>query len=187
MEKVEEIFDKYFRNNRENYALLERASFAYFFNRVENGSHNFYSQISKKVHSEVYFFSPPSQDNETCAWCGLTRDQIRWNDSDPRCQSRPDGFPLGIGNVIKKEEEMFLKMIENGKSVIPKILKKKFNGKVTADALFFLHTTHGYDPETVESVMGVDVDREEKIQYDKLMVKHREVSDTFLENTKNET
>jgi len=85
-----------------------------------------------------------------CQWCGRTRELVRWDDLPPQCQDRPE--LTDIADTIQREEERALALYEKAKQNVPKLVARMgMNG----NTLSVLYHTHGYDPETVSSIIDV--------------------------------
>jgi alanyl-tRNA synthetase len=108
-------------------------------------------------------------------WCDRSREQVRWDEFQPECSARPE-LP-DIETVIHNEEAMFNALIQKGKEFIPKFIKKH---GMSGESLAILHHTHGYDPETVISVVEFD-EREHLPGYEAAMAEHRRKSGNFGE------
>ena len=85
-----------------------------------------------------------------CQWCGRTREQVRWDELPPECAKRP---PVPeIEDVILDEERKAFALLDRAEKEVPKLVAKLgMNGETLA----VLHHTHGYDPETVASIVDV--------------------------------
>ena len=59
---------------------------------------------------------------------------------------------VDVAGAIFAEESRFFELLSKAKSEVPKIVAKL---GMSGDTLAVLHHTHGYDPETVASVVNV--------------------------------
>ena len=57
--------------------------------------------------------------------------------------------PVRVSDVIKKEEEKFLKLLDRAQELVPKVIKKR---GYSSETLFFLKDTHGIDEELSEEI-----------------------------------
>lgn len=173
MTKISKIFDTYFKD-KPSFDDLEKACYAYHFkSRDDIHAHSFYENLKSL---DLNFASDsPKFANERCEWCGLNRDQIRWNDDDPRCKNRPKTANRSIAEVLNDEETTFFALLERGKDTIPQLINRKYNGIVTAESLFFCQTTLGYEPDIVSGIMDIDIEPM-MAEYERLMNIHRSKS-----------
>lgn len=111
----------------------------------------------------------------TCVHCGETRENL--NDS---IQTIPGGYgfklcpcyqEVDILKTIREEEGRFSSLLERAKTFVPKITGKR---GMSGETLAFLHRTHGFDVETVASV--VEVTPEAEAEYEKIMEDERSMS-----------
>ena len=127
---------KYFRENPEARDGVMKAYHAYNVPhfRLDLKAHNF----------------PTALRESACQWCGRTREQVRWDELPPECQKRP---PVPeIEDVILGEERKAFALLARAEKEVPKLVTKLgMNGETLA----VLHHTHGYDPETVASIVDV--------------------------------
>jgi hypothetical protein len=93
-----------------------------------------------------------SQRWSKCVNCGRSREDVRYDDLSPRCLKHVK--PTPIEDVLREEEKNFSKLIERAKTFVPKFIEKN---KLSGDTLAILHHTHGYEPETVATVCGVEI------------------------------
>ena len=93
---------------------------------------------------------PTALRESACQWCGRTREQVRWDELPPECAKRP---PVPeIEDVILGEERKTFALLARAEKEVPKLAAKLgMNGETLA----VLHHTHGYDPETVASIVDV--------------------------------
>lgn len=59
-----------------------------------------------------------------------------------------------VSRIIHGEEEKFLRLLDGADPKIKQYMRKRNINKITAQDLFILHTTHGYDPSIVEGTVG---------------------------------
>ncbi len=84
-----------------------------------------------------------------------------------------------IANVIKTEEERFLKTLENGISMVEEMLKQLSDmdlQEIPGETVFDLYDTHGIPLEIIKetaAAQGYDID---EVGFNKLMQKQRETS-----------
>lgn len=127
---------KYFRENPEARDGVLKAYHAYNVPhfRCDQKAHNFGSSLRESA----------------CQWCGRTREQVRWDELPPECAKRP---PVPeIEDAILGEERKAFALISRAENEAPKLVAKLgMNGETLA----VLHHTHGYDPETVASIVAV--------------------------------
>lgn len=152
---------KYFTDHPEALDAVRKAYYAY---------HAPHPRLDSKAH----FFDSDSRKSR-CVWCDRSREQVRWDEFQPECSSRQH-LPY-IKETILTEENMFHALIEKGKDFIPKYIDKH---GMSGQSLAILHHTHGYDPETVISVMEFD-EREHLPGYEAAMAEHRRKSGNFGE------
>ena len=127
---------EYFRENPEARDGVMKAYHAYNVPhfRCDPKAHNF----------------PTALRESACVWCGRTREQVRWDELPPECAKRP---PVPeIEDVILGEERKAFALLARAEKDVPKlVVKLGMNGETLA----VLHHTHGYDPETVASIVDV--------------------------------
>ena len=130
------IVEKYFEEHPDAKDEVKKAYFAYHTQHIRDnpGAHN---------------FAGPWRDCE-CAWCGRSRESVRWDDLPAQCQKRPE-LP-DIADTIRGEEEKAFSLLEKATREVSKIVAKL---GMSGNTLAILHHTHGYDPETVDSVVPV--------------------------------
>jgi len=127
---------QYFQDNPASRDGVLKAYYAYHVAhfRAEPKAHNFPSG------------SPVSR----CSWCVRTRLQVRFDDLPPECAKRPKTDD--VGDVIASEERNAFALISKASRDVPKIVAKH---GMSGETLALLHHTHGYDPETVSTVVEV--------------------------------
>jgi hypothetical protein len=133
---VKQIATDYFQAHPETKDGVMKAYYAYHAPhfRLDAKAHNFLGALKSSV----------------CEWCKRTREDVRWDNLDPECASRP--VLQGIQEVILSEEAKAFLLYESAKSIAPKVVEKLgLNGQTLA----VLHHTHGCDPEIVASVIDV--------------------------------
>jgi len=126
----------YFQENPKARDGVWKAYFAYHAKhfRLEPKGHNFLGTLRESK----------------CAWCGRSRELVRWDDLAAHCLQRPE--EMDMETVIKTEEEKAFDLQRKAMRIVPAVIKKMgLDGKTLA----FLHHTHGFDPETVASVVTV--------------------------------
>ena len=111
-----------------------------------------------------HFFNGHHREN-ICVNCGRSREDVRWDDLDYHCEKHnPDIYnPLKLSFddrdkvkcCIHGEELRFTALLERATSDVPRLITKM---GMSGDTLAVLHHTHGYDPETVDSVVNVPPD-----------------------------
>jgi hypothetical protein len=143
---------EYFRENPEARDGAMKAYHAYNVPhfRCDPKAHNFGSSLRESA----------------CRWCGRTREQVRWDELPPECAKRS---PVPeIEDVILGEERKAFALLARAEKDVPKLVAKLgMNGETLA----VLHHTHGYDPETVTSI--VDVPPQMLADYHSAMEKER--------------
>lgn len=77
-----------------------------------------------------------------CIYCGRTREQVRWDDLPPTCESL---VKTNAKENILNEEKQYFQLLEKAKTHIPQLLDKM---GVSGETLSILHHTYGYDLET---------------------------------------
>ncbi len=107
----------------------------------------------------------------TCAFCGRSREEVRYDDLPGKCQNIPINAYKDIQLTIHEEELLYFQLLERGETEIPKLVEKH---GLSAETLFLLRGTHGYDVEVVSSVLGVDIDKDMVADYEALMDLERE-------------
>lgn len=183
MQNSKDIFDRYFSGNPA-FCDLEKATYAYHMT----------ARMGKDAHSFLHTFKSLSMDTATdfqlrkfkqdrCEWCGRSREEIRWDSNLPSCSERPVSenrfFGMTTGEVIHSEEESYFALIERAKNgSIQRVLDKKFNGELTAKALFYVQNTLGYEPDIVSLVLDLEVE-DLMVEYESLMDAHRRKSGDF--------
>jgi len=83
-----------------------------------------------------------------------------------------------VRKILLSEEAKYFKMLDNAEHKLPLLIKRYKSDKITPKILFELHTTHGYDPSIVESVVG-DIPSSIHDEYIKLMDDHRRKSKKY--------
>jgi hypothetical protein len=142
--RAELIYEKYFKN-KPAADDLGRAILAYHTNdsnyRTVDGAHSFYND--KKTCS--------------CAWCGRTRAEVRWDGLNPECANRPKVFP-NIADVILTDETKYFALLAKAEVEVPRILAKVFSGVLTGKALSVFQNTYGFDPDSVASALNIEIE-----------------------------
>ena len=82
---------------------------------------------------------------------------------------------IKVNNTIRKEEEKYLQFLEKSKEKIEQYIRKNRIDTITAEDLFILHATRGYDPTVVEGVVGC-IPSAIHDEYLLLMEEHRRIS-----------
>lgn len=134
--KIRKIVHEYFTTHPDAHNEVMKAYHAYNVPhfRLDSKGHNF----------------PTALRESACQWCGRTREQVRWDEMLPECAKRPQ-LPE-IENVILGEELKAFSLIARAEKDVPNLVAKLgMNGETLA----VLHHTHGYDPETVASIVTV--------------------------------
>jgi hypothetical protein len=136
MDHLRQIVAEYFRENPAARDGVMKAFHAYHVPhfRCDSQAHNFGSSLR----------------GSSCLWCGRTREQVRWDELPPECAKRP---PVPeIKDVILGEERKVFALLYRAEKDVPQLVAKLgMNGATLA----VLHHTHGYDPETVASIVDV--------------------------------
>jgi hypothetical protein len=134
MENLKKIADSYFIDNPDKKSDVVKAYYAYHASHGEYGAH--YFDGSKKVSA--------------CRFCNRMRENVRWDDSIPTCLSRPSYMDTTIESVIKKEEELFSKVMTRATRIANDIVDIN---TITGEDLSYYHHTHGVDPSMLECAM----------------------------------
>jgi hypothetical protein len=121
-----------------------------------------------RADPQAHNFSGPWRDC-ACSWCGRSREDVRYDDLPGGCQNRPE-LPE-IEGVMAGEERKAFSLYDKAAREVPKLVDRL---GMSGEALAILHHTHGYDPETVDSV--VSVPREIMAEYHAKMELEREKS-----------
>lgn len=127
---------QYFRENPEARDGVIKAYYAYHVPhfRCDSTAHNFSGSMRESG----------------CVWCGRTREQVRWDELPPECAKRP--LMPEIEDVILREERKAFALLALAEKGVPKLVAKL---GMTGETLAVLHHTHGYDLETVASIVDV--------------------------------
>jgi hypothetical protein len=171
MLSLSETYDKYFKGKPAS-TDIEKATFAYHWTHVDhqNGHHWLSGHFDHKSGD-----MPDSIRFEKCLVCGRIRNDVRWDDLPAHCNN------VGrytIGEVLYREEQQFLAMLDRAQHKIPDILAKRFRGELTAEALFFLQSSVGYPPDVI--AMFVEQNLEPLMpEFDRLMEEHQKKSGAF--------
>lgn len=133
------IAEKYFQEHEAQKDEVVKAYFAYHTHHIRenDGAHN---------------FEGPWKDC-VCQWCGRSRMLVRWDDKPAQCQNRP--MLPDAEETIKSEEHKAFALIKRAEKDVPYLIEKM---GMSGDTLAILHHTHGYDPETVDSIAHVPPD-----------------------------
>ncbi len=75
-----------------------------------------------------------------------------------------------VANIIRKEEESYLKTLKSWDKSVPRMAKNK---KVTGALLSKIHHSLGCDPETAVFILGKEWTEELQADYEKEYTKHR--------------
>lgn len=152
---MKHIATKFFQDNPSLKDGVLKAYYAYHAPhfRLDDKAHNFTNSSRASV----------------CQWCGRSREDVRWDDIDPQCQSRP--LLKSVEDVILEEECKAFSLLEKASIHIPKIVSKL---GLSGETLAVLHHTHGYDPETVAGC--VDLSSENIKDYHEHMENQRNQS-----------
>ncbi len=136
---------------------IEKAHYAWHAGhyRVEVGNHHFSGALRCSK----------------CAFCGRSREQVRYDDLPGKCQSIPHDAHKDIALSIRDETLLYKRLLERGITEIPKLVAKH---GLSAETLFLLHGTHGYDVETVADTLDLCIDKEMVKAYEALMDIERE-------------
>ena len=108
-----------------------------------------------------------SQRWSKCQWCGRSREEVRHDEQSGRCANHrilPE-----IKDVLHEEALNFFALAEKAKTFVPKFIKLN---KLSGETLAILHHTHGYEPETVASVIELDI-KSYMADYEKSMEEER--------------
>jgi len=108
-----------------------------------------YHTYHPRHHEGAHYFEGPHHTC-WCLWCGRSREMVRWDDLPAQCQKRPE-LP-DIADMIRSEEEKAFALVDKATREVPKLVAKL---GMSGETLAILHHTHGYDPETVDSVVNV--------------------------------
>lgn len=107
-----------------------------------------------------------------CVHCEKTREELGEMKSGEipgfGLNQCPSFTRFDIKETLYNEEVRFMKLLDRGKSEIPKLVKKM---GISGDTLAKLHHTHGYDPETVSAI--IDVPNELMAEYYEKMENER--------------
>src|ERR1051326_5480244 len=132
------IVKKYFEDHPDDKNHVIKAYYAY---------HTPHFRLTSKGHN----FTNGSRYCK-CIWCERSREEVRHDDLPAECLNRPK--IEGIQNVIQSEEERYYYLLSRADKEIPKIIKKLgLNGKTLA----ILHHTCGYDLDTAQTVLNIDI------------------------------
>lgn len=133
---LRQIANEYFDQHPEARDGVMKAYYAFHAGhfRLEAHGHNFLS----------------ASRQSKCAWCGRSREQVRYDDLPAQCQNRPD-LPEVV-DAIQSEEERTFALLTHAEKDVPRLVAKM---GMSGDTLAILHHTYGYDPETVASVINV--------------------------------
>lgn len=74
-------------------------------------------------------------------------------------------------------------LLDAGSGKLPKILRKKFNGVVSAEALVYFQTSLGYEPDIVSALLNIEIEPF-MAEYDALMKVHQSKSGKFNKESK---
>ena len=143
------------------HSSVKKAHFAYHASIMEEGAHKFYSD------------SKFSQ----CQWCGRSRYNVRYDNKQPQCNNRPETpFPDldTIQSTIKKEEQSMFDLLDKANRDLPSKVDnpKDLSGKEIG---VFQHT-HGYTPDIVQGVLNFTMSKQQKIEYNKEINRHKQAS-----------
>lgn len=108
-----------------------------------------YQTHHPRHHEGAHDFSGPWRDC-TCRWCGRSREQVRWDDLPPECQHRPELSDIEL--TIQGEEKKAFALLEKAEKEVSRLVERM---GMSGNTLAILHHTHGYDPETVASIVSV--------------------------------
>lgn len=98
----------------------------------------------------LHNFTNGSRESK-CVWCGRSREMVRHDELDARCQKRPKEIK-SIKDVLREEEEHAMALADRAQKDVPKLVAKM---GMTGETLAVLHHTYGHDPETVATVIDV--------------------------------
>ena len=152
---MQNIVTSYFQSHPEARDGVMKAWYAYHAPhfRCDPSSHNFSSALRES----------------RCAWCGRSREDVRWDNLPSECQKRPQ--IAEIDDTIFDEEKKAFALFGRADVEVPKLVEK-FG--LSGSTLATLHHTHGFDPETVAGI--VDVPKQMIEDYHTAMEKERELS-----------
>lgn len=172
---MKDLYDKYFKGKKAA-DDVEKATFAYHWDTTDHpnghkwpsGHYDHKANPLKPMPNHIRF--------EKCHVCGRTRNDVRWDNLPAHCDNV--GRPT-ISDVLLREEADFIEMLESSAEKIPAILKKRFKGELTAEALFFLQSSTGYPPDVV--ALHYDEQKIEALmpEFDRLMEEHQKKSGKF--------
>ena len=136
---MKNIVNQYFVEHPQSKDEVMKAYYAYHIPhyRLNPKSHNF-------LNGSRY---------SACVWCHRTREQVRWDDLPPECDSIPDDAHSLIEDVILKEEQQYVRLSNRSESIIKKILKER---KMSGSTLAFIKQTYGILPEDVCDILDID-------------------------------
>lgn len=102
-----------------------------------------------RAHPQAHHFLDHKR-TASCQWCGRTRELVRWDDEPATCSKRPE-LP-DIADILTAEWMKAEEVYQRSKKQVPRIVEKMGMSGAT---LATLHHTHGFDPETVSSIVDV--------------------------------
>lgn len=107
-------------------------------------------------------------------WLVVTKeillDETRHNKTTDNCPAWHS-----VRETIRGEEEKFFMLLEGADDKINQYMSKRKIGEITAEDLFVLHTTYGYDPSVVEQTVG-NISTVLHDEYLLLMKQHKQIS-----------
>lgn len=134
MSETADTVRSFFDKNPEHKDGVIRAYYAYHAHLREDGGHNFL--VSDRAGK--------------CLWCGRSREQVRWGNDGPKCDSKHSYMKMEIDEVISKEEALFEKVLERAK----KLAKTVDPETLTGIDLAKFHHTNGVDPSMLDAALS---------------------------------
>ncbi len=88
----------------------------------------------------------------------------------PRAPGPLEDNETRVARIIKAEEQTYFDLCEKAPRIVTKFIKKH---GLTGESLCKLHHTHGYDPTSVEAVLGRCLPSALHDQYQEAYAEHR--------------
>lgn len=136
---LRKMADEFFEDNPSERDGVLKAFYAY---------HAPHFRIDPKSH----YFLGELREAE-CQWCGRRREDVRHDDFPAPCLARPD--LKGVDETIYSEEERAFELLDKAEAEVKRLVLRM---GVSGETLAILHHTHGYDPETVASIIDFPED-----------------------------
>lgn len=181
--KLKSIVKSYFELNPDKFEEVKKATYAWHNPNLPFG-HAFLNEKPdphRLSRSPEIFNSTECRDAK-CSKCGRTREQVRYDDLPAKCSVENEEMGEKIKTILRKESEGFIKLLSRAEKEAPKYIQKLgLSGKTLA----YLHTTHGFPPEScVESWIfkAYEAEYEQEMEKERALSRSKQVKKVITVN-----